>query len=84
MSLPASVVGAKPRSIPNTSKYGGRYMRYLLVAECDQWKVYPVLDMRVTEPVNQFVFSQDERYLLISGVGVYSFIAILMKVEKRA
>ncbi|CAN9302307.1 unnamed protein product [Alternaria alternata] len=32
----------------------------------DQWRVYPVLDARVSEPVHQFVFSPDERYLLIS------------------
>ncbi|KAI4642576.1 uncharacterized protein J4E79_011458 [Alternaria viburni] len=32
----------------------------------DQWRVYPVLDARVSEPVHQFVFSPDEQYLLIS------------------
>jgi hypothetical protein len=31
-----------------------------------KWAVFPVLDVRVSEPVQQFLFSQDEQYLMIS------------------
>jgi WD40 repeat protein len=55
----------------------GRYMvtsddsarvigKRLKVKAKDEWAVFPVFDARVSEPVQQFLFSQDEQWLLIS------------------
>ncbi|KAF2839198.1 hypothetical protein M501DRAFT_1003751 [Patellaria atrata CBS 101060] len=38
----------------------------LEVKEKDKWGVFPVLDIRAPDSVQQFLFSSDERYLLVS------------------
>jgi WD40 repeat protein/pimeloyl-ACP methyl ester carboxylesterase len=38
----------------------------LQVKAKDSWGVFPALDVRAPEPVQQFIFSSDERFLLVS------------------
>lgn len=49
-----------------SSDDSGRVLSKRLELKDERWAVYPGLDIRLTETVNQFVFSNDEKLLLIS------------------
>ncbi|KFY29271.1 hypothetical protein V493_02446 [Pseudogymnoascus sp. VKM F-4281 (FW-2241)] len=54
------------RYIVSSDDSGRVISKRLEVKEAGKWAIFPVLDIRISEAVEQFVFSNDEKLLLIS------------------